>query len=338
MPTERSLGVGSTATNDIPAKIASGGARIAVVMQLNAGDYWGQWFAGVQREAKRFGIKLNISDAGGDHPRQALHLQEAVASKPDAIIVGLGDGETLRPGLEASRSAGIPIVGYYLQAPPSKDVAVIVQDDRLMTTGVLQQFVTDLGGGKVSADVIYVYAPGYYSLDIRDTIWKTFVKDNPGVRTVATIGAVNPDTAAQVATQTKAALTANRDVKAIIAPWDGFAKGATLGVEELGLQKRIKVYGIDISNADIAVMCKPDSPWVVTATADAANVGSIVMRAAALKAAGQLDGEVLTVPAVLVTQGALRAAKIQNVDQLSQHFPGLRTPKMLAAPWMGKMS
>jgi simple sugar transport system substrate-binding protein len=85
-------------------------------------------------------------------------------------------------------------------------------------------------------------------------------------------------------------------------------------------------------------MSKPDSPWVVTATADAANVGSIVMRATALKAAGQLDGEVLTVPAVLVTQGALRASKIQNLDQLSQYFPGLRTPKMLAAPWMGKMS
>ena len=85
-----------------------------------------------------------------------------------------------------------------------------------------------------------MYVPGYHSLDIRDNIWKTFVKNNPGIRTVATIGAVNADTAAQVASQTKAALTANVDVKAIIAPWDGFAKGACLGVEELGLQKENK--------------------------------------------------------------------------------------------------
>ena len=70
-----------------------------------------------------------------------------MASKPDAILVGLGDGETLRPGLEASRSAGIPVVGYYLQASPSPDVAVIVQDDRLMMAGVLRQFTTDLGAG-----------------------------------------------------------------------------------------------------------------------------------------------------------------------------------------------
>ena len=117
-------------------------------MQLSAGDYWRQWIGGAQKEAKRFDIKLNISNADGDHARQALHLQEAVASKPDAIIVGLGDGEALRPGLEASPSAGIPIVGYYLEAPTSLDVAVIVQDDRLMMTGVLQQLATDLGAGK----------------------------------------------------------------------------------------------------------------------------------------------------------------------------------------------
>ena len=54
MSTGRILGVDSTATNEIPAKIASGEARIAVVMEMNAGDYWGQWTAGLQREAKRF--------------------------------------------------------------------------------------------------------------------------------------------------------------------------------------------------------------------------------------------------------------------------------------------
>ena len=76
---------------------------------------------------------------------------------------------------------------------------------------------------------------GYQSLDIRDTVWKSFVKDNSGIKTVATIGVVNPNTVVQVADQTKAALTTNRDVKAIIAPWDEFAKGASRGVEELGL-------------------------------------------------------------------------------------------------------
>jgi simple sugar transport system substrate-binding protein len=305
------LAVSSSATKEIPAKIASGEAKIAVVTLLSAGDYWEQWIGGVQSEARRLRIKLDISNADGDHTRQARYLQEAVASKPDAIIVGLGHGDTLRPGFEAARSAGIPIVAYYVQAPPSKDVAAIGQDDRLMMAGLLQQLTTDLGGGKLTGDVIYVYVTGYQSLDIRDTIWKSFVKDNPGVKAVATIGVVSPNTAAQVAEQTKAALAANPGVKAIIAPWDGFAKGASRGVEELGLQKKIKVYGIDISDADISVMSKPDSPWVITATADAANVGAVVMRAAALKAVGQLDGEVLRPPRTISES---RCAGVRRVD------------------------
>jgi simple sugar transport system substrate-binding protein len=330
--------VSSAATNELPAKVASGELRIAVVRQLNTGDYYEQWISGVQSEAERLKIKLDIYNANGDNARQALFLQQAVASKPDAIVVGWGIADTVTPGLEAARNACIPIVAFYvLHAEPSKDVAIIEQDDRLMMKGILEQLASDLGGSELSADVIYVYAPGYQSLDSRDAVWQAFIKENPGIRTVATFGVVNPDTVAQVTNQTRSALAANRDVKAVIAPWDGFARGATAGIEELSLQKKIKVYGIDISTADISVMTEPDSPWVITATADAANVGSVVLRAAALKALGQLEGEFLSVAPVLVTQEALRAKQIHNMDQLKESFPGLRTPKLISAPWMDNL-
>jgi len=305
---------------------------------LNAGDYYEQWISGVQSEAKRLKIKLDIYNANGDDARQALFLQQAVASKPDAIVVGWGHADTLKPGLEAARDASIPIVAFYvLHVEPSKDVAIIEQDDRLMMKGILEQLASDLGGGELSADVIYVYAPGYQSLDSRDTVWQAFIKENPGIKTVATFGVVSPDTVAQVTSQTKSALTANRNVKAVIAPWDGFARGATRGIEELSLQNKTKVYGIDISTADISVMTKSDSPWVITATADAANVGSVVLRAAALKALGQLEGEFLSVAPVLVTQEALRAKQIHTMDQLKESFADLRTPKLISAPWIDNM-
>lgn len=137
--------------------------------------------------------------------------------------------------------------------------------------------------------------------------------------------------------QTKSALSANRDVRAIIAPWDEFARGATRGIEDLSLQNEIKVYGIDISADDISVMAKPDSPWVITATTDAANLGSVVMRAATLKALGQLEGEILSVAPVLVSQEVLRAKQIHSMDQLRESFPDLRTPKLISAPWMDKL-
>jgi simple sugar transport system substrate-binding protein len=293
----------------------------------------------VQREAQRLRIKLDIYNANGDNARQTLFLQQAVASKPDGIIVGWGLGDTLRPGLEAARDASIPVVAYYVaRVEPSKDVAIIEQDDRLMMKGVLEQLASDLGGSNLNADVIYVYAPGYHSLDRRDAVWQAFIKENPGIRTVATFGAVSPDTVAQVADQTRFALAANRDVKAVVAPWDGFARGATAGIEELRLQNKVKVYGIDISTEDISAMTRPDSPWVITATADSANVGSVILRAAVLKALGQLEGEFLRIAPVLVTQEALRAKRIQSMDQLKEAFPELKTLKLVSAPWMGNLT
>ena len=293
---------------------------------------------GSKNEAQRLGIKPDIYNADGDNARQALYLQQAVAAKPDAIIVGWGLADNLRAGLDAARDAAIPIIAYYVvQIEPSKDVAIVEQDDRTMMAGILRQLASDLGGGEPSADVIYVYVPGYRSLDIRNAVWRDFVKEHPGIKTVATLEVVDPDTVAQVAGQTKSALKANSGVKAIIAPWDEFARGATRGIEELGLQNATKVYGIDISTEDIAVMTKPDSPWMFTAATDAKNDGSVVMRAAALKALGQLEGEVLRVAPVLVSQEGLRAKQIHDMDQLRASFPDLSTPKLLSAPWMDGM-
>ena len=100
--------------------------------------------------------------------------------------------------------------------------------------------------------------------------------------------------------------------------------GATAGIEELSLQKKIKVYGIDISTGDISVMTKPDSPWVITATADAANVGSVVLRAAALKARGNLRGNFSSLLFSL-----LRKLCVQTDPQYGSAqrvIPDLRTP------------
>ena len=135
--------------------------------------------------------------------------------------------------------------------------------------------------------MIYVYVSGFAPLDRRDAVWQQFKQDNPGITEVAQIGVVSDNTAAQVAEQAKAALQANPDVTAIFAPFDEFAKGAVQAVQELGLEDQVRVYGADISNADIAVMTAEGSPWVATSAADPSNVGAVAVRAAALLVGGR---------------------------------------------------
>ena len=100
----------------------------------------------------------------------------------------------------------------------------------------------------------------------------------------------------------------------------------------------MKVYGADVSTADIAVMTKPDSPWVATIATDPANVGRVAVRAAALKLNGdQIDQQVLITPSI-ITQDFLRENDIKTLEQLREKLPELDTQDTATADWIPKGS
>lgn len=328
------LEVSPNAPTEVPEKFANGEARIAVVRQLNVGDVYQAWIEGVQAEAEKLGVELTIYNANGDNAQQALHLQQAVATSPDAILIGWGFGDSLQAGLEAAREAGIPVVASNASIEASDNVTLVNQSEHLMMRGIMEKFAQDMGGEPVSGDVIYVYVAGYRPLDLRNEVWEEFKERNPGINQVAQIGVVNENTAAQTADQARAALQANPNTIAIIAPYDEFTKGAALAINELGLQDKVKAYGMDISTADIAVMTADNSPWVATATTDMTNFGHVSLRVAAGEATDSYTGNNLEIPPLVITQDELREKGIQNVEQLGEAFPGLATPGLAEAPWM----
>ncbi len=332
------LMVSPNAPAEVPEAFANSDVNIAVVRQLNVGDVYQAWIAGVQEEADKLGVTLTIYNADGDNARQALQLQQAVATGPDAILIGWGFGDSLQAGLQAAKDAGIPVVASNASIEASDDVTLVNQSEHLMMRGIVDKFQQDQGGGQVSGDVIYVYVAGYRPLDLRDEIWREFKAANPGINEVAQIGVVNANTAAQTADQARAALAANPDTIAIIAPYDEFTKGAALAITELGLQDEVKAYGMDISTADIAVMTEEGSPWVATATTDMQNFGRVSLRVAAGEVAGSYDGNDLQIPPLVITQDELRDKGVQNVEQLGENFPGLATPGLAVAPWMEKLN
>lgn len=325
--------VSKSANTARPAAFADRPLNIAVVRQLNAGDVYENWIAGVRSEAEKLNAKLTIYNADGDNAKQAQMLSQAVATKPDGILIGWGFYNSLKPGIAEAKKAGIPVTTYYVNAELQDGLVTMDQGDDKMMNGILEQAKKDIGG---EGEVIYVYVSGYQALDLRNEAMEAFLKKNPGIKVVSTIGKISSSTASEVASQLKAAVTAHPNVKAVIAPYDEFAKGATTGVNQLGKQDSIKVYGMDISTADIAVMTAPNSPWKVTATTDQANVGSAALRMSVLQAAGELEGNHVSVPPVVISQEELRQKSITDVSQLGQAFPDLSTPDLLRAPWMSK--
>ncbi len=315
-------------TGALPAKLAGGTVKIALVRQLSQGDFFEQWLSGAQAEAKALHINLEVLSGNGDNAQQATYLQQAINEKVNAIIVDHGFAQTMQPVVARAAAGHIPLVAFDLQPGVAAD-PVIDQDDPVVADEALSVLKQDSGG---KAQVIYAYVAGYRPLDLRNGAWVAFKKANPGIKQVAQIGVVNSSTVPQVADQAKAALEAHPGVTAIFAPYDAFAQGATLAVDELGLQKKVKIYGGDISTADIGTMTAATSPWVVTAATDPADVGRVAVRAAALLVLGDKVPLDIVVPPQQITQQFLLSNKIVNMAELRTGIAALNTPKIVPVP------
>ena len=310
----------------VPAPFDAGPVKIALVRQLGSGDYFEQWLAGAEAQAEKLGIELLTSDARGDNAAQATNLETAINQGVKAIIIDHGQTETLTPGIDKALAANIPVVAFDANANNPK-VPQIEQSDAQLAQLALDQLVTDTGG---EGDIAYVYVAGFAPLDRRNEVFEQVLAANPGLKNVATFGTVSDSTAAEVQTQATAVLTANPGIKAIFAPYDEFA---TLAVTAAGLQDKVKVYGADVSTADIDVITADGSPWVATAGTDPGNVGRVAVRAAALLAAGEaVDPQIVVNPA-LITQQFLRDNAVTTIEQLGEKLPALDTPQLVTAPW-----
>ncbi|WP_291057373.1 substrate-binding domain-containing protein [Herbiconiux sp.] len=324
----------ATASAPLPAPFDGDPVKVALVRQSGAGDYFEAWGAGAQAQAKFANIDLQVTDARNDNAKQASDLEQAIASKPDAIIVDHGQTDTLQPLITEAVAAGIPVVVYDLALTDSTGVITTSQSDESMASGVLDQLIDDVGDG---AKVGYVSAEGFAALDRRAVVWNKYVADHK-LDVVFSTGKVSESTATDNIPLVDAALKQNPDVQAIFAPYDEITKGTVQAVIQNNLQDKVKVYGIDISNADIEVITADGSPWVATSATDPAAVGAGVVRSLALSLAGQLDETDVQFPAKTITQQFLADNSITNVTELRAAEPTLKLDDTVVADWLPAVS
>jgi len=317
-------------TADLPAPFDGDPVTVALVRQSGAGDYFEAWEAGATNQAGAANIDLTVTDARNDNAKQASDLEQAIASKPDAIIVDHGQTDTLQPLITKAVDAGIPVVVYDLALTDATGVITTSQSDESMATGVLDQLIADVGDG---AKVGYVSATGYAALDRRAVVWNEYVEEHK-LDVLFSTGKVSESTTSDNIQLVDAALKQNPDVQAIFAPYDEITKGATQAVIQNSLQSKVKVYGIDISNADIEVITAADSPWVATSATDPAAVGAAVVRTLALSLAGELDETDVQFPAIVITQDFLAEKGVDNVSTLREAEPSLTLDTTVVADWL----
>src|SRR6476660_6377233 len=308
-----------------PAPFDKEPVKIALVQYSGAGDYFELWTKGATAQADAIGFSMQRYDAQADDARQAADMKSAIASHVAGIIVDHGRSPTLCPLINQATDAGIAVVVYDVKVVDCAPKAIeTAQNDADLATLVLTQMAKDIGDGVPVGYVNpFVIAP----LERRDVVWKKFVADHKWKQQFA-VGKFSHAVAADNARLAADALKNHPGVKAVFAPYDELTKGTVTAIEQNKLGAKVAAYGIDISNADIELMTKKDSPWKATATTDPSAVGAAVTRALALQLAGQLGSRQVVFPGVLVTQSFLVKEQIKNIDDLRAKLPELNLGKV----------
>jgi simple sugar transport system substrate-binding protein len=128
-------------------------------------------------------------------------------------------------------------------------------------------------------------------------MWREDVKAaNPDIVEAAVFGTLDNPIANAVANQARSVLQANPNITVIFAPYDEFAKGVKIAVDEAGMTDDVDIYSADISTAYISAMREPGSAWVATVATNPSVVGEASVRALALLLAGENPGSSVIVP------------------------------------------
>ncbi|MVA98723.1 substrate-binding domain-containing protein [Nitratireductor sp. CAU 1489] len=316
---------------DKPAPFDNPGeVEIALVRYLSTGDFFQAYLSGVEAQAKALGVQLRVFDSRQDAALQADMVDQAIALGVDGIVIQHGLTESMKEAAQRAVDAGIKVVAFDVNVD-NEAIPQIEQSDRDLARLALEQAISDNGESWKAA---YVYVPGIAPLDRRDETWVQFKEKYPGIEELAQFGTLDNPIANSVANQARSVLSANPDVQVVFAPYDEFAKGVKIAVDEAGMADGIKIYSADISTADISAMREPGSAWAATAATNPAVVGQVSVRALAMLMAGEDPGRSVIVPPTLITQKQLNDADIKNMEELSEKLPQFAHADVAVPAWM----
>jgi simple sugar transport system substrate-binding protein len=310
---------------DDPGKV-----KIALVRYLSTGDFFQAYLSGVEQQAKALGVDLRVFDSRQDAALQADMVDQAIALGVNGIVIQHGLTEAMQAAAQRAVDAGIKVVAFDVNVE-NPAIPQIEQSDRDLARLALEQAIKDNGEAFKAG---YVYVAGIAPLDRRNETWVDFKGRYPGIEEVAMFGTLDNPIANSVANQARSVLAAHPDITVMFAPYDEFAKGVKIAVDEAGMTSQVSIYSADVSTSDIASMRETDSAWKATAATNPAVVGEVSVRALAMLLAGEDPGHEVIVPPTLITQEALNGEDITSMQDLASKLPQFAHADVVVPAWM----
>ncbi|EGA91304.1 periplasmic binding protein/LacI transcriptional regulator [Planococcus donghaensis MPA1U2] len=295
------------------------GKEIALIMQINLGTFSAQYIAGVEEQIKNFGGKVTVFTSEGDLAKMASNLDAAINQGVDGILIDHGTKEALNQGVEKALEKGISVVAF--DAGIDMDgVVSLEQGDQQMAQMTLEKLAQDNEG---KANIVKIWTAGFAPMERRQIAYEKFLADNPNIQEVTAFGSATSNTALDTQSQMEAILKQypnEGEITAVWASWDEFAKGAVRAIEQAG-RTDIKVYGIDMSDEDLQLMQKENSPWLASAAVDPTDIGRIQVRYLYQLLNGEQPEEKVILEPIFIEAQNLPEEAV-TTDKLSDYIEG----------------
>ncbi|GKU77893.1 sugar ABC transporter substrate-binding protein [Paenibacillus sp. L3-i20] len=329
-------GGASKEVQNLPAKLKEkGDIKVKVIRKIGGDDHTAQFLAGAKQEGEALGFKVDTFSANGDTAKFLDAIEQAAGSDADAVILSHGDDPATVAAVQKLRDKGIEVVAFdsLPEVGQVGGVTLTSQKDEALAQYALDQLVKEKGE---QAKIVYLWVDGFPPMVRRNKVYEETLAKYKGITEVGRFGVASDNTSVETQNAVAALLTKHPkgEIDAIFATWDAFAIGATRALVEAG-RTEIKIYGIDVSNADLQLMQEENSPWVATAAVDAKMIGAINVRLAAKKLAGEETPATFDLDAALITQEDLKKSdKAVNISTLADIIPGWGTSDALEEDWM----
>ena len=229
--------------------------HVDVIVKATTSQYWATVFDGADAAANRLGVTISKlgAPAETDVAKEVSIMENAIQSKPTAIVIAATNAQGLAQPIAAATDAGIPVIVINSNANTDKYVTFLATNNVTGGEKAADELASCVKArtGKDEGDVAYMTAlAGAQSLNDRDKGFVDQLKKYPGLKIVAhRVGNNDPGRALSDAEDI---LTSQPKLVGLFADNELEGDGAGRAIQEKSLGSKMCAVAFDTSDQEIA--------------------------------------------------------------------------------------
>ncbi|MFD0692946.1 substrate-binding domain-containing protein [Paenibacillus sp. GCM10027628] len=286
--------------------------EIAVVLKTNniRSDYWQMVSAGVKAAAKEFDVQIDITGplSETDTDEQIRNLNDALARKPDAVILAATDYEKLAPSADQIKQSGVKLI--LIDTPIHSDAgeSLIATDNVEAGKKIGMTLVGPRKDGPLKVLAISDRKNSMAEKD-REQGFKEAIASHPGVENAGTYYFEGTEDAAY--DQVKRLLSLYPDIQGIAGLNEQATLGAARAVKEKKLSANIRLVGFDSSIYQVKLL--EESSLQATIVQKPFNMGYLSVETAVQVLTGVKVNPKINIESLVITKDNMYTQENQEL-------------------------